>query len=706
MPDLSICRVCKDTVVDVTVAANFSGIINCKKLNLYDASTVVAPAVINSYSWSVGTNPGNIPVPPLIASFNNASIPNPVLTFTQSGSYIVSLAVKSGSCTVIHMDTFNISVPNADFTVTNSCVGTQVNLNNLFPEPTNFWDFGDAATAYTSPTFHAYASSGTFNITHIVTDVNGCKDTIVKPIIIVAAPVCTVTHATPLTFCYKDSVILGSSCLGLINFQWYNNGVAISGANTSTDTIKQTGNYSFIAYDVNGCKIVSDTVSVTVNQAPNVSIISTGSHCAGSNYTVQVPSCVGCIYQWVVDGNPVGNSYQFSAISGTAPFTLGTHNIFVQVVNSLGCSDTSSINVTFYALPTVSISVVGPSPFCSNNIYILNATSNAASPSWVWNYNNTGVILSTINSLTASAAGNYKVKVTDGITGCSNIAVQTILPSPELNLFPIGCDTLCDSTKIFLPLQSLNGNLTGYNIDWYDNAPPFLLPVGNGVSFPLSSLPIGSHNLSVIVTSPNGCVDTSNVYSVVTKNCNFALPIKGIKVSAKQVGDFAIVMWSIEQEINNDYFVVERSLNGLDFSYSGKVWSKGNTINKEYYSFTEPISNFNQTIYYRIKIVDKNGNIEYSTIVKLNPIKQGVETIVVLPNITTQDVTIVLQSNSSLRTNVVIYTADGKQINQQSIIITKGLNTIPVSFSNLSSGLYRVAITTNEKLLTTTVLKK
>jgi PKD repeat protein len=695
------CRVCKDTVVNVTVAANFTKVVNCKSVSLFDASTVVFPATINTYNWTVGTNPGNFAVPPFIASYNNPTIANPVLTITQTGSYIITQTITSGSCVVVHRDTVNMTIPNADFAVTNSCVGTTVNLNNLFPAPTNFWDFGDAATSYTSPTAHAYGAPGIYNITHIVTIANGCKDTVVKPITIVAPPVCTVTSSGPLTFCFKDSVILGSSCTGLTNYQWYNNGVAIPGQIFATDTVKQTGNYSFIAFDINGCKVVSDTVTVTVLQAPNVAITTAGSYCAGSSYTTSVPNCFGCTYQWSVNGIaiPGATTSSYAGTAGIPPFSIGTHNIAIQVTNGLGCSDTSSINVTFYALPTVSITVVGPTPYCSNNIYTLNATSSAASPSWAWNFNNIGFVLSTTNTLVVSAAGNYTVKVTDGITGCMNTAVQTILPSPELNLFPIGCDSLCDSSKIFLPLQSFNGILTGYTIDWYDNAPPYLLPVGTGISFPLSSLPVGNHNLSVIVTSPNGCKDTSNVYSINTRNCSVTLPIK-------ELGEIALVNWSTEQEIDNDYFIVERSTNGTNFAYAGKVWSKGNSFFKQYYAFNDPILVFNQSIYYRIKVVDKNGQITYSNIVKLNPGKQTKESLLIVPNITADKTTLLLQSNSSLPTDIIIYATNGTFVKKIPLVLTKGVNSMVVNFTDLASGLYWISIKTNEGVLTGQVLKK
>lgn len=706
LPDNSVCRVCKDTVVHVTVAADFTSVVNCSKINLYDASTVVAPATISSYSWSVGTNPGNIPVPPAIAFFDNNTIPNPVLTITQSGSYIVNHTITSGTCNVTVRDTFNISVPDASFNFVNSCVGTPVTFTDPVSEPVHFWDFGDASTSYVNPTSHSYSAAGSYSVTHIVTDVNGCKDTTVNMITINPAPVCTVVASGPLTFCYKDSVFLSSSCPGLTNFQWYNNGVPIGGAVYSIDTVIQTGNYHFVAYDVNGCLVRSDTVAVNVIQGPNVNISTSGTGCNFTNYTVSVPYCPGCTYTWKVDGTPVGNSQVYVGTVGFAPYTLGTHNIFIQVTNSSGCTDTSSINVTFNAPPTLSISVSGPSPVCSNNLYTLTANSSAASPIWSWYLNINTFIVGSTSTITASANGTYVVSVVDGVTGCRAQASQQIQRSPLLNLFPAGCDTLCSTSNVFLPLASLNNNLTGYSIDWFNNAPPYSPVIGNGVSLPLSSLPLGNHNLSVIVTAPNGCKDTSSVYSINIINCQATLPIKGLTIKALQTGHLALVNWSVEQEIDNDYFIVEKSYNGSDFVFLQKVMSRGDSYTKQYYSIYDTISISNGTVFYRIKAVDELGAISFSPIAKLKLSSINNESIMLLPNVTKGEVNMLIQVNASINSLLQVYSADGVLVSSRSLGLVKGLNKQTLDFSYLPTGIYIVRVRTANGQLTARLIRQ
>ena len=248
------------------------------------------------------------------------------------------------------------------------------------PEPVNFWSFGDAATSYTDPTFHAYATASGYPVTHIVTDVNGCKDTVIKPILIIPAPTCNISYMGPTTYCFGDSLFL-NACGGYTNYQWYNNGVAITGATNPIDTATQTGNYYFTAISPAGCVLHSDTVSITVNQAPNANIITSGSTCATSTFFADVQPCAGCFYQWLVDGNPAGNASQLSGVAGTAPFTIGTHTIISLVTNALGCTAKDTLVQNFFPLPTVAVTVApNPPQLCSNNVYTFTATTNAASP--------------------------------------------------------------------------------------------------------------------------------------------------------------------------------------------------------------------------------------------------------------------------------------------------------------------------------------
>ena len=66
--------------------------------------------------------------------------------------------------------------------------------------------------------------------------------------------------------------------------------------------------------------------------------------------------------------------------------------------------------------------------------------------------------------------------------------------------------------------------------------------------------------------------------------------------------------------LNNDLFIIERSLNGKDFYQIGKVLGQGNSSSLKQYSFIDD-SYLDGARYYRLKQVDFNGQHKYSSVV-------------------------------------------------------------------------------------------
>jgi hypothetical protein len=68
--------------------------------------------------------------------------------------------------------------------------------------------------------------------------------------------------------------------------------------------------------------------------------------------------------------------------------------------------------------------------------------------------------------------------------------------------------------------------------------------------------------------------------------------------------------WSTATEVNFDYFSIERSTNGKDFSEIARVGGHGNSITRKDYLFTDntPV---NGRAYYRLKSVDYDLYTEY-----------------------------------------------------------------------------------------------
>ncbi len=89
-----------------------------------------------------------------------------------------------------------------------------------------------------------------------------------------------------------------------------------------------------------------------------------------------------------------------------------------------------------------------------------------------------------------------------------------------------------------------------------------------------------------------------------------ALPTELIGLNAESLSGYNRVYWSTASEINSDYFIVEKSIDGYEFESIGTVKSAGNSQGIIDYSFDD-YEQRNEQVYYRLKQVDLNGEFEY-----------------------------------------------------------------------------------------------
>ena len=80
--------------------------------------------------------------------------------------------------------------------------------------------------------------------------------------------------------------------------------------------------------------------------------------------------------------------------------------------------------------------------------------------------------------------------------------------------------------------------------------------------------------------------------------------------------NFNRLFWITQSESNTDKFVVERSIgNAKNFSPIGEVEAAGNSSEELYYTFDDLDSRFAGQYFYRLKMLDLNGSIDYSKVV-------------------------------------------------------------------------------------------
>ncbi|MEO9256923.1 MAG: T9SS type A sorting domain-containing protein, partial [Crocinitomicaceae bacterium] len=106
------------------------------------------------------------------------------------------------------------------------------------------------------------------------------------------------------------------------------------------------------------------------------------------------------------------------------------------------------------------------------------------------------------------------------------------------------------------------------------------------------------------------------------------LPVELIDFTVKQAGMSVQVNWKTGSELNNDYFTVEKSMNGSIWSQIAKVKGAGTTNQLNEYSALDD-KPFTGISYYRIKQTDFNGDFQYTNVEKVE--FKGTESILVYP---------------------------------------------------------------------------
>lgn len=123
-----------------------------------------------------------------------------------------------------------------------------------------------------------------------------------------------------------------------------------------------------------------------------------------------------------------------------------------------------------------------------------------------------------------------------------------------------------------------------------------------------------------------------------------ALPLNLIEFNAALNKSKVDLKWITEGEKNVSHFEVERSTDGLNYSGAALVFAYGNTTGNKTYTFSDDISNVqNSIIYYRLRSVDNDGKSTLSEVRIIRIGKQSeILSMVVYPNPVSSELRITL----------------------------------------------------------------
>lgn len=185
-----------------------------------------------------------------------------------------------------------------------------------------------------------------------------------------------------------------------------------------------------------------------------------------------------------------------------------------------------------------------------------------------------------------------------------------------------------------------------------------------------------------------------------------ALPVKFSSFTASRLDNNGQLNWMVEnQTANMSHFDIERSFTGSNFV---KIATKNVVFNgaNGSYDFTDAgvFNSYSGNVYYRIKQVDRGGEITYSAVRTIKADGKGFG-LSLYPNPVVKEANVIFTLSEAKQVSLVITDAAGKQYTNITMQAPKGMSQKNIDVSSLSAGTYIVRIIAGDDSQTLSFVK-
>jgi len=192
----------------------------------------------------------------------------------------------------------------------------------------------------------------------------------------------------------------------------------------------------------------------------------------------------------------------------------------------------------------------------------------------------------------------------------------------------------------------------------------------------------------IVAKTPSGCFDQVSK----TANGLSTLPVSLVRFQGNMNKNNKVTLnWTVESNETVNSFEVERSFNGRDFTTVGIVFAteKKGTEN---YMFYETV-NSSDKVMYRLKMIDKGHDVDYSRILIFLTKTSITNDIKVYGNPVKDKLTFSYYSNTTQPVQVKVYDLTGKTLMSQKVNSAEGTNMLSLPLaSTFKTGMYVVEV--------------
>jgi hypothetical protein len=193
--------------------------------------------------------------------------------------------------------------------------------------------------------------------------------------------------------------------------------------------------------------------------------------------------------------------------------------------------------------------------------------------------------------------------------------------------------------------------------------------------------------------STNGAIAFDESVATNADPCHqptYTLPIELIAFKGECNNQNIILNWSTATETNNDFYSIERSLDGINWQFVAKVEGAGNSISLNNYSFID-VEPYNGISYYRLKQTDFNEKFKYSNIIDIEKCGKDVDEIDIFPNPANKIINLSFKGGKQKIISISIYNVLGEIVFYSEELQSK------IVLEDNSTGIYFVHVSLTSK---------
>ncbi len=458
----------------------------------------------------------------------------------------------------------------------------------------------------------------------------------------------------------------------------------------------------------NLCEQSTQTVTFTLHDSPTITACCDNTILLGESANLSIDGSASDVTWLPNDGslssttvpNPVATPTVTTTYTATTSFAdcVATSSVTIFVIQPPVCAPSAgAVSVSPYvcaggsAQASVSGTFLEPGDV---QVFVLHnsPTSNVAMPGFInYGFSNTGIYASnglpqnTTLYISSVVGPNNGSGLPDLSSPCTVISAAT--PVTFLSPVTVTVNEFCDwavtgdmtitiAASGGLPSISGNYTLSGTNLNSIAVLPntstTIMLGQFDGLSYTYTA------------TDGNGC-SGSNSHTVIC----YKTPIELISFEGKAITQGNLLDWVTGSEYMNDFFTIERSMDGAIFENIHTVDGKLNSNSDIKYSYLDEQVG-NGTYYYRLKQTDLNSNYTYSDVVVIKRAAHinGIQSITPVP--TESTINVELNSPETIESVINISDLSGKIILSHKVSLVSGYNNLTIDVSSLISGLYFV----------------